>query len=170
MKRLSGLRRLHRERGAVAVEFALVLPLLLLLVLGGIDWGYYFFAGEIAANAAREGARAGALQRGADPCADFPGPPIQRGAVSVAQSYMIAGGLIGSTSDLRLKLFDTTCPSTSGKGCCALVSGSPTFTDQVVVVTVRYELRAGSMSLTGFLPSWLLPSAVVSTATMRREP
>jgi Flp pilus assembly protein TadG len=169
VKWLPGLRRLHRERGAVAVEFALVLPLLLLLVLGGIDWGYYFFAGEIAANAAREGARAGAIQRGADPCGDFPGPPIQRGAITVAQSYMAAGGLIGSAADQRLKDFDTTCPSTSGKGCCALLT-SPSFTDQVVQVTVRYELRAGSMSLTGFLPSWLLPAAVVSTATMRREP
>jgi Flp pilus assembly protein TadG len=170
VKRLSGLRRLHRERGAVAVEFALVLPLLLLLVLGGIDWGYYFFAGEIAANAAREGARAGAIQRGADPCGEFTGFPMQHGAINVAQNYMMAGGLITSLGDDRLKDFDTTCPSPTGKGCCALISGSPSFTDQVVVVTVRYEVRPGTMSLTGFLPSWLLPAAVVSTSTMRREP
>jgi Flp pilus assembly protein TadG len=49
------------ERGAAAVEFALVLPLLMLLLLGGIDWGYYFFVDQIVTNAAREGARTGAV-------------------------------------------------------------------------------------------------------------
>ncbi|MBN2358950.1 MAG: pilus assembly protein, partial [Deltaproteobacteria bacterium] len=49
-------------RGAAAVEFAIVLPLLLLLVLGGLDWGYYFFIAQVTTNAAREGARAGSLE------------------------------------------------------------------------------------------------------------
>ncbi len=51
----------HLERGAAAVEFALVLPPLLLLVLGTIDWGYYFYVREVVTNAAREGARAGSI-------------------------------------------------------------------------------------------------------------
>lgn len=46
------------ERGAAAVEFAILLPLFL-LVLGGItDWGRFFFTQIQLANAAREGARA----------------------------------------------------------------------------------------------------------------
>ncbi|HVI97025.1 MAG TPA: TadE/TadG family type IV pilus assembly protein, partial [Anaeromyxobacter sp.] len=53
-------RRRH-ERGAAAVEFALVLPLLLVLLLGAIDWGYFFFLQEVVVNAAREGARAGSV-------------------------------------------------------------------------------------------------------------
>lgn len=48
-------------RGATAVEFALLLPLLLLLVLGTIDWGYYFYLREVVVNASREGARTGTL-------------------------------------------------------------------------------------------------------------
>src|SRR5689334_15637197 len=53
--------RLRRAQGAAAVEMALVLPLLMLLVLGALDWGYYFFVAQIVTNAAREGARAGTL-------------------------------------------------------------------------------------------------------------
>ncbi len=51
----------NSERGAAAVEFALVLTPLLLLVLGTIDWGYYFYIREVVTNAAREGARAGSI-------------------------------------------------------------------------------------------------------------
>lgn len=46
-----------RERGAAAVEFALVAPLLVLLVLGSIEFGWFFFSQANVANAAREGAR-----------------------------------------------------------------------------------------------------------------
>ncbi|OGQ80769.1 MAG: hypothetical protein A2289_16125 [Deltaproteobacteria bacterium RIFOXYA12_FULL_58_15] len=52
----------RRNAGAAAVEFALVLPLLMLLVLGCIDWGVYFFRAQVITNAAREGARAGSLE------------------------------------------------------------------------------------------------------------
>ena len=48
-------------RGSAAVELALVLPLLLTLVLGALDWGYYFFVAQVVTNATREGARAGSL-------------------------------------------------------------------------------------------------------------
>jgi len=46
-----------RERGAAAVEFALIAPLLVLLVLGSIEFGWFFFTQANVANAAREGAR-----------------------------------------------------------------------------------------------------------------
>ena len=51
----------RRERGAAVVEFALVLIPLLLIILGTIDWGYYFYVREVVADAARAGARAGSL-------------------------------------------------------------------------------------------------------------
>src|SRR5581483_6848955 len=49
------------QRGAAAVEFALVLPLFLSLLMGSIDYGYFFFSDQIVTNAPREGARAGTL-------------------------------------------------------------------------------------------------------------
>lgn len=45
-------------RGAAAVEFALVLPLLLLVVGGVVDFGRALYTNVILTNAAREGARA----------------------------------------------------------------------------------------------------------------
>ena len=58
-------RRGHRvrdtDRGAAAVEFALLLPLLLLLVFGIIDFGRALNAQITLTQAAREGARLAAL-------------------------------------------------------------------------------------------------------------
>lgn len=45
------------ERGAAAVEFALVVPLLLTLLLGTIEFGHYFNVQISATHAAREAAR-----------------------------------------------------------------------------------------------------------------
>ncbi len=53
--------RRARDRGAAAVEFAIVLPLLLLLVFGIIDFGRLLNAQITLTQAAREGARLAAL-------------------------------------------------------------------------------------------------------------
>ena len=50
---------LRREAGQELVEFALILPLLLLLFLGIIEFGRAMLAYNTIANAAREGARYG---------------------------------------------------------------------------------------------------------------
>jgi hypothetical protein len=54
-------RRLQDERGAELVEFAFVLPLLLLLVLGLVEFGFLFQRYLVVTNAAREGARVAML-------------------------------------------------------------------------------------------------------------
>lgn len=55
-----GLRR-HTERGASAVEFALVFPILLILVFGLIQYGLYFWALQGGSDLARSGARLAAV-------------------------------------------------------------------------------------------------------------
>jgi Flp pilus assembly protein TadG len=56
------LKRFRRsQRGAELVEFALTFPLLLLIALGIVDFGFLFQEHEVLTNAAREGARVGAL-------------------------------------------------------------------------------------------------------------
>ena len=54
-------RRLKCDRGSQLVEFALIFPLLLLVVMGVVDWGLMFQRYEVLTNAAREGARVAAL-------------------------------------------------------------------------------------------------------------
>jgi len=53
--------RRTRDRGSVAVEFALVLPVLLLIVFGIIDFGRALNAQIVLTGAAREGVRLAAL-------------------------------------------------------------------------------------------------------------
>ena len=53
--------RTTRDRGAVAVEFALVVPVLLLIVFGIIDFGRALNAQIVLTGAAREGVRLAAL-------------------------------------------------------------------------------------------------------------
>lgn len=48
----------RRQRGAAAVEMAIMMPLLLLVLAGIVDFGRFFFTEIQLANAAREGARA----------------------------------------------------------------------------------------------------------------
>jgi hypothetical protein len=52
------------ERGAVAVEMALLLPLVLLLLFGVIEWGKVFSQVEVYNGMAREGARCASVQAG----------------------------------------------------------------------------------------------------------
>ena len=52
---------LRDERGTVAVEFALIVPILILLVLGILEFGFGYHAWDVTQNAAREGARTGAV-------------------------------------------------------------------------------------------------------------
>ncbi len=51
-----------RRRGQTLVEFALVLPIFLLLVFAVIDGGRYIFLSSALSNAAREGARLGSVE------------------------------------------------------------------------------------------------------------
>lgn len=57
-----GRRRGPGESGAVAVEFALILPVLLLLVVGIIQFGIVYSQYQVMEGAAREGARCAAVQ------------------------------------------------------------------------------------------------------------
>ncbi len=56
-------RWLRSERGQTMVETAMVLPILLVLVFGMIDFGRVFNAWITVTNSAREGARVGATRQ-----------------------------------------------------------------------------------------------------------
>ena len=52
-------RRMGAESGQDLVEYALVLPLFLLLMFSTVEFGFIFFQYTMVVNAAREGARTG---------------------------------------------------------------------------------------------------------------
>ena len=51
------------QKGTTAVEFAIVLSLLITLIFGIIEFGLVMFNRQVITNAAREGARAGIIAR-----------------------------------------------------------------------------------------------------------
>jgi len=61
------------QRGVAAIEFALVLPVLVLLLLGIIEFSLALYDKAVITNASREGARAGIV---------FSDPPMTDGEIS----------------------------------------------------------------------------------------
>ena len=55
------------QRGAAAVEFALLLPLLMAMLVGTLDVGLMLYNKAVITNASREGARAGIVLRNPKP-------------------------------------------------------------------------------------------------------
>ena len=81
--------RTREERGAALVEFALVLPLLMAILMGILDYGYVYYVRLTMTNAAREGARVGAT-RDADVAPDA--------AETAAQTYLASAGITASVT------------------------------------------------------------------------
>lgn len=94
-----------RDRGAAAVEFALLLPVLLLIVFGIIDFGRALNAQITLTQAAREGARLAALGQ----------PNV------VSRTQAAATGLSPVTVSV------TACPAVAGPSADAAVTTSYTF-------------------------------------------
>ena len=78
------MRKLN-ERGAAAAEFALLLPVLLMILFGIIEFGMIMYGREVVTNATREGARAGIVQ----------GPPkrTEPQIIAIATTYLTGTGI-----------------------------------------------------------------------------
>jgi Flp pilus assembly protein TadG len=60
---MTGNRRASNQQGATAIEAALLLPMLIVLIFGMIEFGLLMYNRQILTNASREGARAGIVVR-----------------------------------------------------------------------------------------------------------
>ncbi|MFO8241248.1 MAG: TadE/TadG family type IV pilus assembly protein [Dissulfuribacterales bacterium] len=63
LSRFTGFTRDNSQRGVAAVEFAIILPILIILIFGIIEFSVLLFDKAMITNAAREGARAGIVYR-----------------------------------------------------------------------------------------------------------
>lgn len=126
------------QRGAAAIEFALVLPLFLTLVLGAIDWGWYFFIDQLVTNASREAARAGTMV-----------PPRPTSTAGQAETAAENAGL-AFLQRVRLNRTGVVATYTTVDGTDA------------IEVTVTYPVG----SLTGFLRTFI-PANARATSVMR---
>jgi Flp pilus assembly protein TadG len=78
-------KKLRSESGASAVEFALLLPVLMMILFGTIEFGLALYQQSILTNASREGARLGIVQSI---------PAITTTAINAAiDNYLTAAGI-----------------------------------------------------------------------------
>jgi hypothetical protein len=124
--------RRRTDRGAVAVEFALVLPVLVMLLLGTVTTGLVYSDHLSIANAAREGGRFGSAVNfcGASTCtvADTTqwADSVQ---ARVRQAYYNSGSTL-SASQVCVLLVNSSgtlaTPTLQGSACSANVPANPT--------------------------------------------
>lgn len=131
----------NMEKGASLVEFAVVMPLLLLLVLGIIEFGFVLAQMNEMRHGAREGARYAAVSR-----PDLDGNAVEGEDSDVLVAVCDAINLPGATLEVSL-------------------AGGPNRLDYGTVTVV-----ADTDSLSGApLISRLLPDTMTNEATFRLE-
>jgi Flp pilus assembly protein TadG len=132
--------RRWRDRGAAAVEFAIVVPALIVLIFGSIEFGLAVNARTQVSNAAREGVRVASL------------------GGSVADIQASALNSIGNVSGT--KTVTVTCTTPGGATCT--IGASNSGNTATVVVVLNYT------GITGMFPS-LTNTTITGTSYMRIE-
>ena len=93
--------KMRREDGAAAVEFALIVGVLAMLIFGMLQYGLAFFELQNLRSAAREGARIGAVGATATQVkqrvSDMSGGAIPANSSAVVVNYTSTGTWPGST-------------------------------------------------------------------------
>ncbi len=134
------------EEGAQLVEFALTFPMLLLLMLGIIDFGLAFQRYQVLTNAAREGARVAVL------------PGYAQADVRTRVDQYLLGSSLTPSSVRMLPVTPT------------VVTVKPGLCMTVVPVTVEYDHAFVFMGGIGsMLGSSFGTKTLTSTARMRSE-
>ncbi|WP_414719343.1 TadE/TadG family type IV pilus assembly protein [Trinickia sp.] len=151
-----GKETMKRQRGAAAVEMALVLPFLLLLFLGLIQFGWLLLNSVSVVNAASDTARFFASQRGvATPYTNT------QAQVRAAASLLTPSGLSVTTT-----VNGVAC--TSDAGCAAaLASASSPSVSIPATVTVTYSSFRPIFSGPVYSLDFTMPSQLTSSATER---
>ena len=134
--------RLNGSEGQALIEFALILPLFLLLLFGMIDFGRAYSASVTLTNAAREGARYGVIQ-----------PTNTSGIISRVQTTA------GPYNDSNLGVTPSCSPSCS--------SGN----DVIVLTNYQFSFITPLAGIAKFFSGGALPTKLnlKSSADMRIE-
>ena len=139
-------RRLMCDRGAELIEFAIVTPLLLLLVFGIANFGLMFQRYEVLTNAAREGARVAALPL-------YGSTDVQN---RVTQ-YLAGSGVTGATTT-----YLTPAPVNVGGACITLRGATVSYNYSFIALS-------GVMRLLGGSGTSFTTKTLTATALMRYE-
>ncbi len=132
------------QRGAAAVEMALVLPLFLIIVFGIMEFGVILFDKAMVTNASREGARRGVVFGYPDRPSD---EEIENVALDYCQTHLVSLG--------------------GGTGPTASVTRAGTGAGDSLTVTVTYDYNF--LVLPGFMTALTGPLTLQGVSVMRLE-
>ncbi len=136
------------NKGAAMVEFAIVAPLLFVLIFGIIEFGIIMYNKEMITNASREGARAGIVMAN---------PRIQNGEIVAVINNYIGNHLITFKGG-------STLPLAEGNGITIAREGWNFGDDLSITVSYNY----GFLVLPGFIEALGVGPLTLSAATVMR--
>ena len=123
----------ERSRGVAALELALSLVFLMPLLLSTLDYGYYFYIGSNAEDAARAGVRQAVRLGGGAACGSAPALP----ADATGETPAASPGGVGCTDGSAYCYMNEPPLGMGGPGgyttvtlSCAMVGGDPNLDDQ----------------------------------------
>jgi len=153
---LSQSRIRRDERGAALVELALATPLLLILIVGVVDFARVFYVGMQVTDAARAGA-----QWGSSPSNPFVATTVQTRA-QTASPQSAPTILLADVKEECACVNDTTAPTTLTTAACTAACAN----NRLVFVTVK-----ASKSFSPIMRFPGIPNNVTisRTVTLRRE-
>ncbi len=100
------LRFLRGQRGAETLEAAVTLPLMILILLTIVEFGWAVYAQQVAQEAARQGVRVGIVSQGnaAAAALSTASSYARNAALQGAQASVLApGGVVGSSLRVRVR-------------------------------------------------------------------
>lgn len=137
-------RNLGAQRGVAAVEFAIVLPLLLLIIFSTAEFGVALYDKAMITNASREGARAGVVLRNPKPSKQ----DVTNVVLAYCQNYLITFG-------------SSNTPTVSVPSGIGGTFGTP------LTVTVSYQYAG--LGLGAMLSAFTGPIVMTATTIMNNE-
>lgn len=120
-------RLLKNKKGTSTVEFAIVLPLLLLILFGIIECSLFLYDKAMITNASREGARAGIVFH-STATGDY-SPLTQADISTVVNNYLATYLITFETASATTEVDPLQCPP---------LSTDPTAPPRLIKVTVKY--------------------------------
>jgi Flp pilus assembly protein TadG len=124
----------HAQRGSSMIEFSLVALVLIMLVLGTVDFGRALYTDHAVANLARVGSRWAAVH-GSTSTTPAASSDVQT-YVQGRNSPLLTTGSITVTTTWPGKTFSTISPSSPT--CPASATGSPNSPGNIACVQVQY--------------------------------
>lgn len=145
-------RAYYKKRGSTLIEFALIVPILLAIVMGIIEFGWQVRNQLTVANAAREGARFASVGK--------------KTTEITARIKSMAASIPGAPNSLTITIYRN--DGAGGTTYNTIVGDTTTNNNAPTGSLIRIQVSAPNRSLTGIFP-FLNRRTVKSEVVMRRE-